>query len=242
MKYALLGDIHANLEALAAVLEKAQQLDVDEYLCLGDLVGYNANPCECIDTVKSLKPLAILRGNHDEYASSDDELVGFNPQAAQAVEWTRGHLSEELKEWLAARPLEEVLNPRVSLVHATLDMPGKWGYIFDKWSADASFNYQRTQICFFGHTHVPTAFTKFNQVTAEKYSLVKFLPAHKYLINVGSVGQPRDGDPRAAFVVYDDEERTAELHRVEYDLRTCQAKIRKAGLPERCAARLAIGR
>jgi len=242
MKYAIISDIHANLEALDAVLAKARDLDVDGYICMGDVVGYNANPRECIETLQQLAPAAVIRGNHDQYASSSAELIGFNPQAAWAVEWTRENISEDDKAWLRSLPFQETLGAKVTLVHATLDMPAKWGYIFDKWNATACFNYQRTQVCFFGHTHVPLAFDRFGQVTAGKYREVRFEPGHKYLINVGSVGQPRDGDPRAAFAIYLPDERKVELHRVSYDLDTCQAKIRQVGLPERCAERLAIGR
>lgn len=242
MKYAIVGDIHSNYEALTAVLERAEQLEVDRYLCIGDVVGYNANPNECLELLQDLQPDVVIRGNHDEYASSDNELTGFNPQAAWAVEWTRKHISDEQKTWLAALPMMEVLNARVTLVHATLDMPTKWGYIFDKWNAEASFNYQRTQLCFFGHTHVPLAFDKFGQTRGGHYSEIAMEPGHKYLVNVGSVGQPRDGNPDAAFATYDADERVLQLHRVSYDIQTCQDKIRKAGLPERCAARLAEGR
>ncbi len=242
MKYAILGDIHANLEALNAVLARALAFGVEKFICMGDIVGYNANPTECIELVRQLEPVAVLRGNHDEYASSDNELVGFNPQAAGAVEWTREQLSQAHKQWLAELPMQVTLDPRVTMVHATLDMPGKWGYIFDKWQAEASFNYQRTQICFFGHTHVPIAFTKFDQITSMNFTEVELQPAHKYLINVGSVGQPRDGDPRAALAIYDTDERKVQLHRVEYDIATCQDKILRAGLPERCATRLESGR
>lgn len=242
MKYAILGDIHSNLEALDAVLEKASELDVDAFLCIGDIVGYNANPRECMRRLRALEPQTVIRGNHDEYASTENELVGFNPQAAWAVEWTREQLTDDEKKWLISLPYEHRLDARVTLVHATLDMPEKWGYIFDKWSAATSFNYQRTQACFFGHTHAPIAFTKFGQIEADDLREIELKPAHKYLINIGSVGQPRDGDPRAAFVVYAPEERRVTLHRVEYDVQACQDKIREAGLPERCATRLAQGR
>jgi diadenosine tetraphosphatase ApaH/serine/threonine PP2A family protein phosphatase len=242
MKYAIVADIHSNLEALQAVIEKGQDLGCEHFLCLGDIIGYNANPCECIDLLQSLPLEACVRGNHDDYASSDADLSGFNPQAAWAIEWTREHVMGQQREWLNSLPYQHLLNPKVTLVHATLDMPQNWGYIFDKWHAAASFNYQYTQICFSGHTHVPMIFHKFGQVFVEQGSSIQLEPGHKYLINVGSVGQPRDGDPRAAFGVFDNDERTLELHRVAYDIEACQTKIRRAGLPERLAARLATGR
>jgi diadenosine tetraphosphatase ApaH/serine/threonine PP2A family protein phosphatase len=242
MKYAVFGDVHANLEALEVVLAKAAELGVDKYICIGDIVGYNANPSECLERVRGLDLEAVTKGNHDEQASSDTELVGFNPQAAMAMEWTRAQLSDEQKAWLAALPYRQTVGTKATVVHATLDMPHMWGYIFDRFSASVSLGYQFTQVCFFGHTHVPLAFEKFGDVSGGKYQDVQFEPGHKYLINVASVGQPRDGDPRAGFVVYCPEERTAVLHRVEYDIKTSQKKILDAGLPERLAQRLAFGR
>ncbi len=242
MKYAILGDIHANLEALNAVLEKCEELGVDKYLCIGDIVGYNANPCECLAKVRGLDLEVVTKGNHDEQASSESELVGFNPQAAMAIEWTRSQLSDEEKIWLASLPYRQTVGTKVTLVHATLDMPHMWGYIFDKFSAGVCLGYQFTQVCFFGHTHVPLAFEKYGDIVGGKYQEVNFQPGHKYLINVASVGQPRDGDPRAGFVVYSPEDRKVMLHRVEYDIKTSQDKILAAGLPERLAQRLAYGR
>lgn len=242
MKYAILGDIHSNLEALNAVIEKAEECGVDKYLCIGDIVGYNADPCECVEMVRGLNMEVVTKGNHDEQASSDNELVGFNPQAAMAIEWTRAQLSDEQKVWLASLPYRQTVGTKVTLVHATLDMPHMWGYIFDKFSAGVCLGYQFTQVCFFGHTHVPLAFEKYNDIVGGKYREVSFLPGHKYLINVASVGQPRDGDPRAGFVVYSPEDKKVTLHRVEYDLKTSQKKILEAGLPERLAQRLAYGR
>ena len=242
MRYAIFGDIHANLEALNSVIQRAEEEGVDRYICLGDIVGYNANPCECMDRVRELNPEVIVKGNHDEYATSEEALVGFNPQAAYVVEWTRERLTEDHKEFLQGLPYQYTLNPKVTIVHATLDMPSRWGYIFDKWHAISSFNYQYTQLCFYGHTHVPVAFDKFLQVETHNYEEVTTEPGHKYLINVGSVGQPRDGDPRASFAIYDDNERKVQLIRVGYDLEKAQQSIREADLPERCATRLASGR
>ena len=242
MKYAIIGDIHANYEALTAVVEKAASLGVSKFYCIGDIVGYNANPCECIELLRTLDVEVVVRGNHDEYACTDTDFAGFNPQAAWAAEWTRLQITPAHKDWLRSLPFQQVLGSKLTLVHATLDMPTKWGYVFDKWHAGASMNYQRTPLCFFGHTHVPIIFHKFGQVFVEEASSVVLEPAHKYMINAGSVGQPRDGNPRAAFAVYLPDERRVELHRVAYDVETCQKKVRQAGLPERLAARLSAGR
>lgn len=242
MKYAILGDIHANLEALTTVLEVCNDLGVDKYICIGDIVGYNANPGECLEIIRGLPLEVVTKGNHDEQASSESELVGFNPQAAMAIEWTREQLDDEQKVWLASLPYKQTVGTKVTVVHATLDMPHMWGYIFDKFSAEVSLGYQFTQLCFFGHTHVPLAFEKHGDVIGGRYEEISCQPLHKYLVNVGSVGQPRDGDPRSAFVEYDPQERRIALHRVEYDIETAQRKILQAGLPERLAQRLAFGR
>ena len=241
MKYAIFGDIHSNIEALEAVFKRCKELGVDQYICIGDIVGYNASPSECVDLVRSVSPTVVVRGNHDEQATNDQEETGFNQQASLAIEWTRDQLRPDQKEWLRSLPYKEMLRPNVTLVHATLDMPQRWGYIFDRYNAEISMNYQLTPVCFFGHTHVPMAYDK-RTGTAEAYSTLTIQPAHKYLVNTGSVGQPRDGDWRAAFVVYDTAARTITLHRVEYDIETTMKKIRQAGLPERLAQRLIAGR
>ncbi len=242
MKYAILGDIHANLEALQVVLQKCQELGVEKYICIGDIVGYNADPTECLEIMRGLSPDVIVKGNHDEQAASHEDLHGFNPQAALAIEWTRQKLSDEQRNWLANLPLQRTLGTKMTLVHATLDMPEKWGYIFDSLTAEASLHYQFTQVCFFGHTHVPLAFEKFGGVTGGKYEEIRLMPGHKYLVNVCSVGQPRDGDPRAGFVTFCTDEMLVKLHRVEYDIAATQKKILEAKLPERLAHRLSLGR
>jgi diadenosine tetraphosphatase ApaH/serine/threonine PP2A family protein phosphatase len=247
MRYAIISDLHSNIEALESVLEYADKIGVDKYICLGDVVGYNACPKEVLDRLRGLNPVAVIKGNHDEYVSQTGELTGFNPQAAQAVEWTRRQLSEEDRRWLAALPLTKNLwQLKTTLVHSTLDSPDAWGYIFDKYYAENSFAYQRLPFCFIGHSHVPFAYEQIGgakgTIQAGRYEEIKLNPSHKYLINVGSVGQPRDGDPRSAFVTYDDDDRIIRLHRVEYDIQKAQQRILKAGLPERLALRLAVGR
>jgi diadenosine tetraphosphatase ApaH/serine/threonine PP2A family protein phosphatase len=168
-------------------------------------------------------------------------LEGFNPAAAEAVNWTRQQLTEEDRQWL--RDLKYMrLVASFSIVHATLDGPQRWGYVFDKLAAAASFTYQNTSVCFFGHTHVPVAFIRDSAVRGGTYSKFKVEPGRKYFVNVGSVGQPRDNNPKAAYVVYDLDEGSIELRRLDYDIATAQAKIRAAGLPERLAERLAFGR
>ena len=240
MRYAVIADIHANLEGLEVVLNDAKEQKCTHYCCLGDVVGYNANPKECLEIVRSMG-MPCVKGNHDEYCSTEEDLEGFNPHAAEAVNWTRRQLSMEDRQWL--RDLKYVrLVASFSIVHATLDGPQRWGYVFDKLAAAASFTYQNTSVCFFGHTHVPVAFVRDSMVRGGTYSKFKVEPGKKYFVNVGAVGQPRDGNPKAGYVVYDLDEGTIELRRLDYDIPKAQKKIMEAGLPQRLADRLALGK
>ncbi len=240
MKYAVIADIHGNLEALQVVLDDARSQKCTHYCCVGDVVGYGANPRECLEIVRRMN-MPCVKGNHDEYCSSEEELEGFNPHAAEAVQWTRKQLSDDDRRWL--RDLKYVrLVASFSMVHATLDQPERWGYVFDKLMAAASFTYQNTSVCFFGHTHVPVAFIRDSMVRGGTYSKFRVEPGRKYFVNVGSVGQPRDNNPKAAYVVYDLNEGSIEIRRLDYDIGTAQQKILDAGLPPRLAERLAFGK
>ncbi len=240
MKFAILGDIHSNLEALQNVLADAQAQGVNRYACVGDIVGYNANPVECLNIVRDLNAISV-RGNHDHYCSHPESLSGFHPLAADVVSWTRKQLSPEQQDYL--RNLRYVAPVETfTIVHSTLDMPEQWGYVFDRLEAESNFNYQTTTLCFYGHTHMPLAFEKTDSIRFGLYTKLKVGLGRKYFINVGSVGQPRDGDPRAAYVVYDMITNSVELRRVAYDIEKTQRKILEAGLPGRIAARLAQGR
>lgn len=240
MKFAIIADIHANLEALEAVLADAREQKVTHYACLGDVVGYNANPKECLDLIRGMG-MPCVKGNHDEYCSADSPLDGFNAAAAQAVEWTRRQLTADDRKWL--RELKYMrLVTSFSIVHATLDAPQRWGYVFDKLAAAASLTYQNTAVCFFGHTHVPVAFVRDSVVRGGSYSKFKVEPGKKYFVNVGSVGQSRDGVPKATYVIYDLDSQTIELRRLDYDIAKTKSKILAAGLPKRLAERLELGR
>lgn len=240
MKYAIIADIHGNLEAFQTVLDDIKKEKCTHYACLGDVVGYNANPKECLDIVRGMG-MPCVKGNHDEYCSIESDLEGFNPHAAEAVNWTRQQLTEEDRQWL--RDLKYTrLVASFSIVHATLDGPQRWGYVFDRLAAAASFTYQNTSVCFFGHTHVPVAFVRDSVVKGGTYSKFRVEPGKKYFVNVGSVGQSRDGVAKATYVIYDLNEGSIELRRLDYDIPTTQAKIRAAGLPERLAERLAFGK
>ncbi len=240
MRYCILGDIHANWEALAAVLEDARGKEIDQFVCVGDVVGYNANPVECLQVLQKLDAV-IVKGNHDAYCSTEDALIGFHPLAAEVVKWTRKRLNDEQRDFLAELPMSKRLE-NFTIVHSTLDMPEKWGYVFDTLEAESNFTYQRSAVCFFGHTHVPLAFEKGTDIKYGLYKKIKITLGKKYFINVGSVGQPRDGNPDAAYVIYDSNRKVVELFRIPYDIRSTQARILDAGLPERLAMRLKEGR
>ncbi len=240
MKYAIIADIHGNIDAFQVALEDIRAQNATHIVCLGDVVGYNARPRECLQIVRDMG-IPCVKGNHDEYCSSDEHLEGFNPHAADAVHWTRNQLTDEDKKWRRELKYSRMA-ANFTMVHATLDAPERWGYVFDKLAAAASFPYQTTQMCFFGHTHVPVAFMRDTVVRGGTYSKFKIDPAKKYFINVGAIGQPRDNNPKCAYVLFDLDAGTIELRRLEYDIAAAQAKIREAGLPERLAERLAYGR
>jgi predicted phosphodiesterase len=240
MRIAIFGDIHANLEALEVVLADAREQGCTSYICLGDVVGYNANPRECLQIVQSLK-CPVVKGNHDDYASSDSSLESFNPLAEVAIQWTRDQLTRAEKTWLGALPLISKLRG-FTVVHASLEDPGGWGYVLNQLDAAASFSKQTTKLCFFGHTHNPRAYIKDSSVVGLPFEQLVVEPDKRYFVNVGSVGQPRDGDWRAAYVVFDEEKRMIRLRRLRYDLPKTQGKILAAGLPPRLADRLAYGK
>jgi predicted phosphodiesterase len=240
MRYAVIADIHANLEAFEVVLNDAKEQKCTHYCCVGDVVGYNANPKECLEIVRGMG-MPVVKGNHDEYCSSEEDLEGFNPHAAEAVNWTRKQLNPDDRKWL--RELKYIrLVASFTMVHATLDGPQRWGYVFDRLAAAASFTYQNTGVCFFGHTHVPLAFVRDSVVRGGTYSKFRVEPGKKYFVNVGAVGQPRDGNPKAGYVVYDLDEQSIELRRLDYDIPKAQKKIMEAGLPQRLADRLSVGK
>ena len=187
MKYAIISDIHANLEAFQVVLQDIEKQKCTHVACLGDVVGYNANPKECLDTVRAMN-IPCVKGNHDEFCSSETPMEGFSPHAAEAGNWTRTKLLEDDRRWLRELKFLRLVS-NFTIVHATLDAPQRWGYVFDKLAAAASFTYQNTPVCFFGHTHVPVAFIRDSVVRGGTYSKFKVEPGRKYFVNVGAVGQ-----------------------------------------------------
>jgi predicted phosphodiesterase len=231
MKFAILSDIHANLEAFDAVLEDAAAQGATDYLCLGDIVGYNANPHECIERLRALG-CPVVKGNHDEEASAETDISGLNPVAQSVLDWTRRALSAEDKAWLQALPLIRQVRD-FTIVHSTLDTPSGWAYVMNKFDAMASFSCQFTQLCFFGHTHMPKVYTMdASRVTEEKADLLRIEADRKYFINVGSVGQPRNGDWRSTYALYDEENQRVTLRRIPYNVALTRLKNRAAGLPD----------
>lgn len=240
MRFAIFSDLHANLEATEAVLADARENECTHFVCLGDLVGYNANPHECVELVRQLD-CPTVKGNHDEQACLSESSRDFNDLAEQAINWTRENLTDVDKEWLASLRMTRQVRD-FSIVHATLDTPAEWGYVFKNLDAVASFTYQHTPVCFFGHTHVAGAFVRDEGVHRVVTDKLRIEPGKKYFINTGSVGQPRDGDARAAYCIYDIERNEVEQRRLPYDMATAQEKIIRAGLPRLLADRLELGR
>jgi len=240
MRIALFGDIHANLEALEAVLADASKQGVDSYICTGDIVGYNTDPTACLEIVRKMN-CPTVKGNHDEDASGSHSLETMNPIAASAMEWTRKHLMAEQRQWLGRLRMVRQVS-EFTVVHSTLDQPGYWNYVTNRFDAMANFSYQFTQVCFHGHTHVPRVYMKSDKVVEVPADSVIIEAGTKYFINVGSVGQPRDGDWRACYVIYDLARELVTFRRVEYDIAATQAKIIAAGLPTMLAERIQEGR
>ena len=240
MRFAIFSDVHANLEAFETVMADARENNCTDYVCLGDVVGYNANPHECVERIREMD-CPIVKGNHDEQASIAESSRDFNEMAEAAIQWTRDNLTEADKEWLRELKMQRQVRD-FTIVHATLDTPEQWGYVFNNLDAAASFTYQHTPVCFFGHTHVPMAFIRDEGVQRRQIDKLRIEPGSKYFINVGSVGQPRDGDWHAAYCIYHIESNVVEQRRLKYDLETAQKKIIDAGLPRLLAERLALGR
>lgn len=239
MRYAVFGDIHGNYDALEAAMSQIERAGVDEMLCLGDIVGYGAEPDRCVGKVRELGCLC-LAGNHDHAACEKLDVEFFNVHARRAALWTREHLAGEHKEWLSS--LGFVEHPgEFALAHGSLYAPELFNYIQTIFDAELSFDALDKPLLFYGHTHVPVAFFDTDPMTYSMDSLIHLDPDVKTLVNIGSVGQPRDENPRACWVLYDSEARTVELRRPGYDVKKAAKKIIDAGLPEVLAYRLTVG-
>ncbi|GMR04818.1 MAG: metallophosphoesterase family protein [Thermodesulfobacteriota bacterium] len=243
MRYAIISDIHSNLEALTAFFEEAKRLQVDKTICLGDIVGYNANPNECVDIIRE-KNIKCIMGNHDLRAAGLDEPYDFNLLAAESIEWTKEVLTEENKKFLEKLPRKIRVNNRFLAVHGWINDTDR--YVFG--AGDAKKNFQLLEgvkninLCFFGHTHVPITYLEMDgSVKLNLDTTVKIDKGVNYLINPGGLGQPRDKDPRGSFLVYDTDAQEVNFYRVEYDVQVTTVKIIEAGLSPRLAERLKLG-
>jgi diadenosine tetraphosphatase ApaH/serine/threonine PP2A family protein phosphatase len=247
MRYLILSDIHANIDALESVLAAAPAASWDRALVLGDLVGYGAEPNAVIDRVVALDPLLVIRGNHDKAACGIDDGSSFNVVARTAALWTLETLTDVNREYLRALPAgPAIIDAAVEICHgAPFDEDH---YIFDSEDASRALDVARRPLCLFGHTHLPVVFlrtpARFDGFVPDGAddTEVPLESGTSYLVNVGSVGQPRDGDPRAAFGVYDTETAALCVRRVAYPVAQAQRRILDAGLPPSLANRLAIGR
>ena len=245
-RYLFTSDIHANLPALEAVLASAEGL-WDHAVCLGDVVGYGPDPNEVIDRIVKLG-MTSIRGNHDR-AAATGVCDSFNPSACAAIEWTRGRLRPENLRWLQALPAGPFSEAGMVFVHGSVEDEDE--YILSADEAERSLEQSPASITFFGHTHVQGGFRLRDErieafrppfAADAEAAPMKLDPAARYLINPGSVGQPRDGDPRAAFAVADTGRRAIEFRRVAYDIASVQERMEGAGLPEPLVLRLAFGR
>jgi putative phosphoesterase len=238
----VISDIHGNLHALEAVLEQLDKEKVDMIVCCGDVVGYGARPNECVDTIRS-RNIPIIAGNHDHAALLLTDITNFNEIAKAAVLWTKKVLTEENMEFLRQMPLtlKDTAN-NVFYVHASPKEPGEWNYILTMGEARTNFNYFTEQICFIGHSHQPFIIENDEgNLACPTRPEIELREGRRYLINVGSVGQPRDHNPRPCFVIVDFEEKRLEIRRCDYDLNGAQQAIISAGLPRELAERLAHG-
>jgi predicted phosphodiesterase len=215
MKYAVIADIHANLPALNAVLADIETQKCDRVVCLGDIVGYGRQPQECVALIRS-RGVNCVKGNFDEYCTTDSPLNDFRPAAAESIMWTRAQLNEADRQWLLNLSYVSIVDG-FTIVHANLEEPQRWRYVFDKGAAAASFIHQSTSVCFFGHTHVPLALVQDGTVRGGTYSKFKVDPRKQYFVNPGSVGQPRDNNPRPSYAIYDADNAVIELRRVDCD-------------------------
>jgi diadenosine tetraphosphatase ApaH/serine/threonine PP2A family protein phosphatase len=249
MRIALLADIHANREALAACLAHAARQGARRLVFLGDLVGYGADPCWVVETVRARvaggEAVALL-GNHDEAAVSPRGPVGMNPAAAAAIAWTRGRLDAEAAAFLASLPLVVEEEDRL-YVHADASAPGRWRYVAGTEAAQRSLAATGARVTVCGHVHVPRLYglTATDKLVAHRPAAgvaVPLLRPRRWLAVLGAVGQPRDGDPSACYGLLDVARSELAWMRVPYDVATAAAKIRAAGLPESLAARLERGR
>lgn len=245
MRYLVLSDIHGNLAALEAVLSRVRRKRFDAVLMLGDVVGYGASPNQVVEALRELKPdMPRIRGNHDKVVVGAESDSAFNEVARAAARWTREKLTHANRTWLSDLPRGPVeVEPDLVICHGSPideDM-----YLFSDFDAHQVFAADPQRLTFFGHTHVPSAFVSgpegLEVEALRDEGRLELEPGRKYLLNPGSIGQPRDRDPRAAYMIYDSDKGAVRWYRLEYDVGAAQERIRRAGLPEVLAERLEVG-
>jgi len=243
MKYGILGDIHGNLSALRAVIDRLKAEGAEHFVSVGDVVGYGAAPRECIALLRELGATVVM-GNHDAACIDRLDMLYFNPYAQAAVLWTRTILDRGDREWLGGLPMVKHFE-HASVAHGTLFQPEEYDYIQSPRDADPSLDVMPLPVCFVGHTHVPVTLLRLrDDPTRTAYTVeseIDIEEAHRALVNVGSIGQPRDEDPRAAYALFDSTAQRVWIRRVEYDIDREAQRIRAAGLPQMLADRLYLG-
>jgi diadenosine tetraphosphatase ApaH/serine/threonine PP2A family protein phosphatase len=240
VRYAILADVHANLESLRAVLRDARE-QADAVVCLGDVVGYGADPVACVDLVAE-RSLTVVGGDHEHAVTGRLDLEGATPWARASAEWTRDRLDHDHRAWLGGLPLVNEVED-ATLVHASPAHPDEWQDLVSAEDGYAAFAAFSTRLCFVGHSHRPATWVQGSWGRAHEpgVSQVTLEAGCRYVVSVGSVGQPRDRDPRAAYALWDSSARRVALRRVPYDVATARLKIVRAGLPRLLADRLAEG-
>jgi len=243
MRYAILGDIHANLAALDAVLEIVGDSQVDQILQVGDVVGYGSSPSKCIERLREQEALVVM-GNHDGACTGLVDPRTFNDAARIAVDYTKSQLTRKELKWLDALPLT-LSTDHCTMSHGTLNEPERFDYIQRPEDGDPSFDVLERPVCFLGHTHRPVTLMRLHdsphRTSYTFEAQVDLGDSIAALVNVGSVGQPRDDDPRAAYAIYDSDKHVVELFRLDYDIEAEADRIVKAGLPKILADRLFLG-
>ncbi len=246
MRYFIFTDIHGNMEAFSAILRFAKKRKINHYLFLGDMVGYGASPNEVMDQLHTLQPINMIRGNHDKAVCCELESVQtFNPIAAAAIHWTRDNVSPENLTYLTEmKKGPEIVHENITICHGSPFDEDY--YIFGEFDAAEAFLHIETQVTFFGHTHFPFVYTDNDHIIEGTFltgnsSEIKIEKGTRYLINPGSVGQPRDRNTRAACAIYDSDAQKISFFRVEYEIDKAQKRILDAGLPAALAERLSIG-
>jgi diadenosine tetraphosphatase ApaH/serine/threonine PP2A family protein phosphatase len=242
MRIAMISDIHGNLEALTAVLSQIEQQEVDTIYCLGDVIGYGADPATCLDLVDKHCDL-VLMGNHEYAVIGYLSTESYNDSAKISVKWTQAALSDRHIQLIKGFPFDHAKDD-LYFVHASPNNPGRWHYILDTKQAAVAFEHLKQRLCFCGHSHVPAIFAESPGGPPREKVGHDFVPNEdtRYIINIGSTGQPRDYDPRACFVTFDTDTSDVVYTRVEYDIATAQRKMLDAGLPGFLSERLAVGR